>query len=206
MKLSLRNGRRNHVSTSCTPGRRLGTASTLCKSDSAKAIRRWTNVPCSCCVSSDRSCFSSVKRMAPLSCRSSRRSGNVHGTDRKLPRGSWRVAYCVQSMLPFGADRISVVSSKRRSSRSSRALSRANTIKESTHGGTRRSERFRRGSRRGVGLISHPISASIGPIPAHGNRGWTTRPKSGLAVSGETRGTAPIALPESMCSSTSLPS
>ncbi len=90
MKLSLRNGRRNHISTSCTPGRRLGIASTLRKSVSAKAIRRWTNVPCSCCVSSDRSCFSIVKRMAPLSCRSSRRSGNVHGTDRNEPRANWK--------------------------------------------------------------------------------------------------------------------
>ena len=147
-----------------------------------------------------------ANRMAPFKYRSSRRSGKVQGTDRKSPRGIWRVEYCVQSMFPLGADRASVVSSKRRSKRSSKALSRANTIKDSTHGGTRRSERFRSGSRRGVGLMSHPISASIGPMPVHGNRGRTTRPKSCLPLKGETSGTAPIALPESIWSSTSLPS
>ena len=42
--------------------------------------------------------------------------------------------------------------------------------------------------------MSHPISASIGPMPVHGNRGWTTRPESRLPLKGETSGTAPIAL------------
>jgi hypothetical protein len=58
-------------------------------------------------------------------------------------------------------------------------------MNESTHGGTRRSERLSNGNRSGVGLISQPISANIGPMPTHGNLGWTTRPKSGLAVKGD---------------------
>ncbi len=108
--------------------------------------------------------------------------------------------------FPWGPIASRLMSSKRRSKRSSRALSLANTIKERTHGGTRRSDRFRSGRRRGVGLMSQPISASIGPMPVHGNLGWTTSPKSCLAVRGEMSGTAPIALPESICSRTSLPS
>jgi hypothetical protein len=105
------------------------------------------------------------------------------------------VANACQSTWPRGAGNSADTNwTVRRCSRS-RASSRTRITVASTQRGTSRSDVGTWGRPSNLGTTRHPVSASMGPMPGHGNRGRMISGMSDRAVVGEMSGAAPTTGP-----------